>query len=421
MAEFKLPVVIHGITGRMGQIALGALNNIAEHKMSKVDNDIILPVPIGVGRNPEKVKRVAQNHGLALYYSDLQQAMDHARRINPAAQVYHNTVSTGIRRDIMLDALPLLDASETAVYCEKPLAGSYGEGFDIVDALEKGGFMHGVVHHMLATPGMRRAVDLIPEIKPLSAQMVFGYEVGSGLGGNKEFSGQRPDFNWLFEQAGGGIILDMCHEGYLSHGLFGKTERLSAVARLLVPKRLSTDGETVIDCDVEDYAALSRQHTSGVVNTSVWSWFRRVNSEFGPLEITIDGENGSLVFGLYGLKVQWKESAPANRWEKSVTGEKIQWRDHWQYVDLSYEDPFAFELAEYLQCVIEKQKYPKDAVAALDILGQVEALYESAARNGRIFESADFLAYPDKVPDGWTPERLQHNGILKGVTGYRNA
>ncbi|MBN2000635.1 Gfo/Idh/MocA family oxidoreductase [candidate division KSB1 bacterium] len=412
MAEFKLPVVIHGITGRMGQIALGALNNIVEQKTAKVDNDVIVPVPIGVGRNPEKLKRIAENQGLTIYFSDPEQAMEHARQINPSQQVYHNTVATGIRREIMLDALRFLDASETSVYCEKPLAGNYRDGFDIVDALEKGGFLHGVVHHMLATPGVRRAVAMMPEIKPLSAQMVFGYEVGSGLSGNRDYSGQRPDFNWLFDQAGGGIILDMCHEGYLSKGLFGETERLSAVARLLVPQRLSTDGKTIIDCDVEDYAALRREHKGGVVNISAWSWFRRINSEFGPLEITVDGENGSLVFGLYGLKVQWKESAPANRWEKSVTGQKIEWRDHWQYLNLDYQDPFAFELAEYLQCVVKREKYPKDAIQACNILGQVEALYESASQNGRVIESADILTFPAKVPSGWKPERLQGNGLL---------
>ena len=118
-----------------------------------------------------------------------------------------------------------------------------------------------------------------------------------------------------------------------------------------------------------------------------------------------------MVFGLYGLKVQWKESAPANRWEKSVTGQKIEWRDHWQYFDLQYHDPFAYELAEYLSCVVNKEKYEKDAIQALNILGEVEALYESAATNGAPVESKDFFKFPKPVPDGWIPERLQHNNL----------
>jgi predicted dehydrogenase len=260
---------------------------------------------------------------------------------------------------------------------------------------------------MLATPGISRAMQMMADIKPLSAHMVFGYEVGSGLDGNVEFSGQRPDFNWRYQDAGGGIILDMCHEGYLSEALFGETQSLSALARLFVPERRSTDGETIITCDVEDFATITREHASGVINTSSWSWLCRINSEFGPLEIAVEGKGGSLVFGLYGLKVQWKESAPANRWERSVPGEKIQWRDYWQYLDLEYQDPFAAELAEFLPCAVKKNTYKKSAEHALNLLGQVEALYESAAENGAVIERDRFLRYPDPPPDNWRPERLQ--------------
>jgi len=413
MSTYKLPVVIHGVTGRMGQIALRALQIIGRDKMVTIDGDTVEPIPIGLGRNLEKIAKIAEEKGLEYYFDNIEKALDFARSLNPERQVYHCTLATGIRKDVMLQVFPLLDAKKMGVYMEKPLAANYADGFAIVDALEKGGFLHGVVHHMLATPGVRKAVEMMPEIKPLSAQMLFGYEVGSGLGGNKEFSGQRPDFNWRLEEAGGGIILDMSHESYLSEALFGDTERLSTVARLLVPKRLSTDGHTIIECDVEDFSALRRQHVNGVVNTSIWSWYRRVNSEFGPLEITIDGENGSVVFGLYGLKVQWKETAPANRWERSVSGQKIEWRDHWQYLDLSYEDPFAIELADYLQCFMTGQKYDKDAIHALNILGEVEAQYESAANEGQCIHRNDFLRYPVAPPEDWQPERLQ--GKLRRV------
>ncbi len=407
MADIKLPVIIHGLTGRMGQIALRALQTIASEGWSKLDGDVIKPVPIAVGRNLEKLQAVAKQKGCEHCFADVQEAYAFACRINPDHQLYHNTLSTGIRKEQMLQVLPLLNSATTAVYSEKPLAGNYADGLAIVQALEKGGFHHGVVHHMLATPAVLKAMELMPEIKPLPAQMLFGYEVGSGLGGNKEFSGQRPDFNWTFAEAGGGIILDMCHEGYLSRGLFGPTKQLSAVARLLVPKRVSTDGHTIIDCDVEDYAAYRREHENGIVNTSIWTWFRRINSEFGPLEITVEGENGTLVFGLYGLKVQWKEKAPANRWERSVSGEKIEWRDYWQYLDLSYRDPFALELSEYLLTIFTGTRYAKDAVHALNILGEVEALYDSAAAQGAVIAREQFWQYPKTTPPDWQPERLQ--------------
>jgi predicted dehydrogenase len=411
--EIKLPVVIHGISGRMGQIACKALFSIAQKKMAHVDKDVIIPVPIGVGRNVDKTARIARDLGLVHFFCDLNQAIDLARKINSRMHVYHNTLATAVRKDTLLPALALLDPAVAVIFMEKPIATHYGDGRAIVETLIERGFRNGVVHHMLSTPGLLKAIELLPEIKPVCGQMIFGYEVGSGLSGNKEFSGQRPDFNWRFSDAGGGIILDMCHEGYLSAALFGETERLSAVARLVVPQRKSSDGSVVISCDVEDYAAYRREHSNGMVNTSVWTWCRRINSEFGPLEITIEGENGTLVFGLYGLKVQWKETAPANRWEKSVTGQKIAWRDYWQSFDLPYHDPFAYELVNFFKCMVTGVPYPRDAVRALNILGQVEALYQSAAHDGKVVEKKDFLLYPAAAPPSWQPERLQ--GKLKVV------
>jgi predicted dehydrogenase len=407
MSIIKLPVIIHGVTGRMGQIALRALQQIGKEGWSKLGDDLIQPIPIAVARNREKLEQVAREKGCELFATQIDQAYEMARKLNPQHQVYHNTLSTGVRKDNMLAVLPALDSKTTAVYMEKPLASNYADGLAIVAALEKGGFHHGVVHHMLATPGVLKALELMPKIKPLHSQMLFGYEVGAGFSDNKDFSGQRPDFNWTFAQAGGGIILDMCHEGYLSQALFGTTERLSAVARLLLPKRVSTDGHTVIDCDVEDYSAYRREHANGVVNTSIWTWFRRINSEFGPLEITVEGENGTLVFGLYGLKVQWKEAAPANRWERSVVGEKIEWRNYWQYLDLTYRDPFALELSEYLLTVLTGEPYRKNAIQALNILGEVEALYDSAAQSGVTIDHHLFWRYPKTTPPNWQPERLQ--------------
>ena len=408
----SLPIIIHGVTGRMGQVALTAVKRVSNEKMITVNSEEIQPIPIGVGRNFEKLKVIAHAFEMEHFTSDLAEAYDIARKINPRHQVYHCTISTGIRADVMIPALSILDSSTTAVFMEKPIAGNYADGYAIVKKLEEDKFKHGVVHHMLEAPGVKKALDFILQIRPLHCQMKFGYEVAPGFV-DKEYCCQRPDFNWTLEEAGGGIILDMCHEGYLSEALFGETEHLSATARLLIEKRLAYDRDGTIDCDVEDYAMIRREHTNGVVNTSIWAWYRRINSEFGPLEITIEGENGSIVFGLYGLKVQWKETAPLLLWEKALENLKIKWRDYWQYVELKHRDPFAQELADYLKSIFTGEKYWKNAIHALDILGQVEALYESAADAGKPVHRDNFFRYPHPVPTNWKPERLK--GKLKGV------
>ena len=407
MATTRLPVVIHGAAGRMGRVAAGALREIAQRRLLRVGGDVIEPVPIGVDVNRERLRQVSGEFDPGGCTAELEDALDRAFRINRARQVYHNTVPTGIRKETLMQAVGLLDAATAAVFMEKPLASNYAEGFAIVEALERRGFIHGVVHDMLEAPGVRRALELIPEIRPLSAHMVFGYEVGPGFSGNRDFFAQRPDFNWTLRNAGGGIILDMSHESYLSEALFGPTERLSAVARLLVPRRLASDGQSIIECDVEDFAALRREHTSGLVNTSIWSWYRRVNSEFGPLEVAVEGERGSIVFGLYGLKIQRQESGPAVRWQRSVIGEVIDWRGHWEYEEVPARNPFVAEWCKFLKCAVTGEKYPLDAVHALNILGEVEAFYESAAADGQPVAAGQLLRYPQPPPDGWKPERLQ--------------
>lgn len=407
MATRQIGVLLHGVTGRMGQVAHQALEHINTTGGVQIEGQAFTAVPIGIGRDKAKLAAYAARNGLEFFYDNVEAARDHALRINRDHQIYHSLTTTGSRLEVLRIVLPLLDPATTGVFCEKPVAANYAQGRQIVQMLERGRFLHGVVHDMLETPGIRHARRLLPRIAPIHCNMVFGYEVGPGLSGNDDFRGQRPDFNWSYDDAGGGIILDMCHEAYLARALFGETNRLSAVARLVVPQRRQARGDDVIHCEVEDYASIRREHAGGVVNNSIWTWMRRVNSEFGPLEITIEGLEGTLVFGLHGLKVQWKESAPALHWADALKGRKIQWRDHWQYLDLEPRNPFAVELARFLRCLVLREPYPYNATVALDWLGEVEAIYESAAHHGRPISHEHFLHYPDRVPPDWRPQRLQ--------------
>jgi predicted dehydrogenase len=247
----------------------------------------------------------------------------------------------------------------------------------------------------------------VPLVKPVACQIVFGHEVGDGFSDNKEYRGQRPDSNWTLEASGGGIILDMFHEAYLSNALFGATELLSAVARLLTRERRSASSDETIVCDVEDYAAIRREHTSGVVNNSVWTWLRRVNSELGPLEITVQGRDGTLVFAPHAIKVQWRQSAPAVHWKDSVKGKFIEWQRYWEYCEVEKRNPFAVEFARFIRCLVLREPSPHDAARAVDWLGEVEAIYESAAQDGAPVSHDRFLHYPDHVPADWSPQRLQ--------------
>lgn len=403
----RIGVVIHGVTGRMGDMARRSLAEIAARGGFEAGGERWIPVPIGLGRDAARLEAYARENGLEHTATEPLAAVERAAKINPEWQVYHCCVSTGVKHGVLMDLLSRLDPGTAAVFQEKPLAGNYREGFDIVELLHRRGFHDGLVHDFLETPGIRRAIELMPQIKPLTAQMIFGYEAAAGYSGNRDFVGQRPDFNWTLAESGGGIILDMSHESYISRALFGETASLSCAARLLVPVRKSAVTGSDISCDVEDYASIRRVHSSGVLNNSTWAWFRRINSEYGPLEISVEGEHGSLVFGLYGIKVQWKESAPAVRWKDSLAGKNVAWRDFWQPLPAPMANPFAAELEKYLRAFVTRAPYPLNAVAALNILGEVEGLYDSAARDGERVSATELLRYPARAPSGWTPERLQ--------------
>lgn len=393
----------------MGDVARNALTVLNQDGGIRVGDERWQAVVIGVGRDLKRLADYAKGVGLEFTFDNVEAAMDKARQINPDRQMYHNCVLTGDKVDVMLNVLPTLDPAATAIFMEKPLANDYKTGMDLVQALESKRFFNGVVHDFIETPGIHAAIQMVPKIRPLTCQMIFGYEVGAGLSRNDDFRGQRPDFNWTLKGAGGGIVLDMSHEAYISRALFGETDSLSCVARMLVPQRMPTDrkNSTPILCDVDDYCSIRRLHTSSVVNNSTWSWFRRINSEFGALEVQIDGLHGSLVFGLYGLKVQWKESAPANLWKDSIAGKKVAWRDYWQVVDLTRQNPFAVEMEKFISSFITGNTYHYSAIHALNIMGEVEAMYESAAQEGVPVRNCDFPRYPKRMDEYWQPERLQ--------------
>ena len=84
-----LPIIIHGVTGRMGQVALMAVKRIASEKMAVIDGEEIRPVPVGVGRNMEKLKIISNTYDIKNFATDLPDAYEIAQKINPQNQVYH--------------------------------------------------------------------------------------------------------------------------------------------------------------------------------------------------------------------------------------------------------------------------------------------------------------------------------------------
>ena len=77
MRERRVGIVMNGVTGRMGLNQHLVRSILAIRKQGGVkldDGSVLMPDPILVGRNEEKLKAIAAEHGLARWSTDLKRA-----------------------------------------------------------------------------------------------------------------------------------------------------------------------------------------------------------------------------------------------------------------------------------------------------------------------------------------------------------
>src|SRR5512146_2495874 len=79
-ATNQIGVVIHGITGRMGDVARNALCVLNSNGGIRVGEQRWQAVPIGVGRDIKRLAEFAKGVGLEHYYDNVAAAMDKARQ-----------------------------------------------------------------------------------------------------------------------------------------------------------------------------------------------------------------------------------------------------------------------------------------------------------------------------------------------------
>ena len=222
MARKVIHVAVNGVTGRMGyrQHLVRSLLAIREQGGIRLDDGTVLyPEPVLVGRSAERLRAIAERHGLARWTTSLDEVL-----ADPDVDVYFDTQVTSARETALARAI----AAGKHVYTEKPVAHSAAAAFGLADAATAAGITHGVVQDKLFLPGMIKLRRLLREGffgRVLSVRVEFGYWVFEGDG----IPAQRPSWNYRAEDDGG-IVLDMFpHWQYL-------LEDLSA------PVRLSTRG-----------------------------------------------------------------------------------------------------------------------------------------------------------------------------------
>jgi predicted dehydrogenase len=322
MAEQRLGIVMHGVTGRMGmnQHLLRSIVAIrAQGGVALADGTRVMPDPVLIGRDAAKVRALAQAHGIARFGTDLDAAL-----ADPADTVFFDAATTQARPGLLQRAI----AAGKHVYCEKPVATSLAAALDLARAAERAGVRHGVVQDKLFLPGLLKLAMLRDAGffgRVLSVRGEFGYWVFEG----DLQPAQRPSWNYRAEE-GGGIVLDMlCHWRYVLDNLFGAVRSVCCLAATHIPERWDERGQRYrVTADDAAYAMF--QLDGGVVATINSSWCTRVRRD-DLVTFHVDGTHGSAVAGLTGCVTQSRVNTPKPVWNPDLR-QPIDFLAGWQAV-----------------------------------------------------------------------------------------
>ena len=309
MSRKVVPVAMNGVTGRMGyrQHLVRSLLSIRDQGGVPLDDGtVIYPEPILVGRSEQRLRAIAERHGLERWSTSLDEVLS-----DPAVPVYFDAQVTSAREPSLAAAI----AAGKHVYTEKPVADSLAGALRLADAARAAGITHGVVQDKLFLPGMLKLQRLIREGffgRVLSIRLEFGYWVFEG----DSIAAQRPSWNYRKED-GGGIVLDMFpHWQYLLEELFGPITALYARQATHLPRRWDESGAPY-DVTADDAAYALLEFSGGAFASVNSSWAVRVNRR-ELLELQVDGTHGSAVAGLRECAVQHKVSTPMPVWNPDL-------------------------------------------------------------------------------------------------------
>lgn len=111
------------------------------------NGDRVIPDPILVGRNEEKIAALAQQYQIERWTTDLDGALS-----NPDDIIFFDAATTQARPGLLKKAI----AAGKHVYSEKPVAVSLEEALDLYHFAQERGVKHGVVQDKLWLPGLQK-------------------------------------------------------------------------------------------------------------------------------------------------------------------------------------------------------------------------------------------------------------------------
>jgi len=362
-------IAMNGVTGRMGtnQHLVRSILAIREQGgVTLSTGEKVMPEPILIGRNAEKLQAMAKQYGLEHWSTDLGAVLK-----DPSVDVYFDSQVTQLRAEGVERAIK----AGKHVYCEKPLAPDSKTAHRIADLARKSGLKCGIVQDKLFLPGLRKLKQVIDSGflgRIITVRGEFGYWVFEG----DLQPQQRPSWNYRKED-GGGIILDMfAHWQYVFEGIIAPVRSVSCLGVTHIPKRIDEAGKWY-DCTADDAAYATLELEGGIIAQMNSSWCVRVDRD-ELLILQVDGVNGTAVAGLRNCKVQHKSATPRAIWNPDIPS-PITYRDHWLEVPdaMVYDNAFKVQWESYLRYLVEDAPFPHDLRAGARGVELAEVAVES--------------------------------------------
>ena len=374
MTRTPLGIVMNGVTGRMGyrQHLVRSILAIREQGgLALPDGTVLWPEPILVGRSADKLRAIAERHGLERWTTDLDAAL-----ADPDVDIYFDAQLTHAREAAVKAAI----AAGKHIYVEKPSATDTGTALDLARLATAAGVRNGVVQDKLFLPGLlklRRLVEGGFFGRILSVRGEFGYWVFEG----DWQSAQRPSWNYRAED-GGGMVLDMFpHWQYVLENLVAPIRSVYAHTATHIPSRRDETGADY-PATADDAAYGVFELEGGVVAQINSSWAVRVDRD-ELVEFQIDGTEGSAVAGLFHCRVQHRSTTPKPVWNPDLpTAETF--RDQWQPVpdNADFQNGFKVQWEQFLAHVATGSPFPHDLLSGAKGV-QLAELGMRSAREGR--------------------------------------
>ena len=352
MNEKRIGIIMHGVTGRMGtnqHLVRSILEIRKQGGVALKNGRRLMPDPILVGRNAEKLAELAKANGIDRSATDLDKAL-----ADKNDTVFFDAATTQMRPTLLTRAIE----AGKHIYCEKPVSTTLEEAMALVRKARVAGIRHGVVQDKLFLPGLRKLKLLIDSGffgRLLSVRGEFGYWVFEG----DLQPAQRPSWNYRAED-GGGMILDMlCHWRYVLDNTFGAVKSVSCLGATHIRERIDEQGRPY-KVTADDAAYATFQLDGDVIAHFNNSWATRVRRD-DLLTLHVDGTHGSAVAGLQDVVTQQRMNTPKPVWNPDVKQE-IDFYAGWQRVPdtQAFDNGFKLQWEAFIRHVVEGAPYRWD-------------------------------------------------------------